>query len=95
MKSEARCSFYYMFPRDASFLKSVSSAAPPGELYQALIPKVAEHPGDHLSMGFQVVGDGLMGDARPGDFRRLEMKEAASFYYMERSMTSSFFRAVQ
>ena len=91
MKSETRCSFYYMFPRDASFLKSVSSA----DLRESLIPKVAEHPDDHLPMGFQVVGDGPVGDAQPGDFRRLEMKEAASFYYIERSMTSSFFRAVR
>ena len=67
----------------------------PGQPDHPLALEVAEHPGDHLSMGFQVVGDGLMGDAQPGDFRRLEMKEAASFYYMERSMTSSFFRAVR
>ena len=34
----------------------------PGELYDAVALEIAEHTGDHLPMGTEMVGDDLMGD---------------------------------
>ena len=34
----------------------------PGQLYHALALKIAQHPGNHLPVGAQVVGDVLVGE---------------------------------
>ncbi len=43
-------------------LSSSRSRTMPREPHHALALKIAQHPGNHLPVGAQVIGNGLMGD---------------------------------